>query len=129
MDAASRWLLYHVPCSASSREKTAVIEMVRTGAAPLPACARRRDQPPCWLCSRSRLPSTSRADPLRVLAASWPALARAPGGRCCLRAHWLAAAQVQKIADDVNARRGFNASRAVRQRTRIIKSWHRHSMS
>ena len=28
-EATDQWLMYHVPCSASSREKTAVIEMVR----------------------------------------------------------------------------------------------------
>ena len=28
-EATERWIMYHVPCSASSREKTAVIEMVR----------------------------------------------------------------------------------------------------
>lgn len=29
-EATDQWLMYHVPCSASSREKTAVIEMVRS---------------------------------------------------------------------------------------------------
>ena len=32
--------------------------------------------------------------------------------------------QVQKLADEVNERRGGNFSRPVRQRTRVMKSLH-----
>lgn len=32
--------------------------------------------------------------------------------------------QVQKLADEVNERRGGNVSRPVRQRTRVMKSLH-----